>query len=593
MVLWGLENTLHASDLGENLDEQAPSLQYVYSYLWQLQVDILQVYFLAWIFDLIVPMLAITIMVLIVFPKTRHVMFPPVPLALVSSSTGGIQKPKAGVLGSTDSATGAPEKHKGEAVEQEASNFIKGITHVAIASAAGVHEQADPEPEGDIISAEVPDPTKMALAAADSKGSAEGGAPAHHDKTKQPMEDAIWKQMRPIMRILNNIADMWERFGNALSPTPPFPHSPRYRLAALVVPLLLVSLITTSYMFMKANEFIIGAAFFSDPLMQRGIKILNEKIPDWPKYLEIRNTILKGVPTNAQLTITLLRIGEANRAPLPPPPTSNQPPPNKSVEVDKQAITDAGLDASHSDIDEAVKVEAPSNSEATTNEQQAKPKKKGAGARIVGFFKGTTAGAIETKLKTDAVAAAVGSSKAKDHLGILPKRGSKKRIEGPIEFKGRYKGRRGAVYIDSSVSPPSKSTGQVARPCVYFTTTLSKDQDESIVETLENKKAANPSWAVSVSDLSEIKKVGGKFDPPFPTFSSKLSYFHEIWLTRLLVGLGWKAKIVVGWATDKEVKEGIELVTKDGQRYKVTALRERDELFNRLCSMGAQCWESY
>ena len=435
-------------------------------------------------------------------------MFPHVPLALVSSTTGGVQKPKAGVLGSTDSATGAPEKHQGEAVEQEASNFVNGIAHVAISSAAGAHDPGDPDLEGSAVDSAAPDPTKMAVAAADSKDAAAGGAP-HHDKTKQPMEDAIWKKMRPIMHVLGDTADAWERFGNALSPTPPFPNGPRYRLAALVVPLFLVSLLTSSYMFMKANELIIGVAFFTDPLMQRGIKLLNEKIPDWPKYLEMRNTILKGVPTNAQLTITLLRIGEANRAPIPPPPTSDTPPPDKSVDVDKQAITDAGLDASHSDIDEAIKVDTPSGSE-LPEEQEAKPKKK-TGARIVSFFKGTTAGAIETKLKTDAVRAAAGSAHAKDHLGILPKRGSKKRIEGPVEFKGRYKGRKGAVYIDSSVSPPSKSSVHVACPCVYFTTSISPNQDESIEETVENKKAENPSWAISISDLVEIKKVGGKF----------------------------------------------------------------------------------
>lgn len=69
--------------------------------------------------------------------------FPPAPLALVDSKTGGVQSPKAGVLGSHDSATGAPEKHKGEAVEQEASNFVSSIGHIALSSAAGKHDQGD------------------------------------------------------------------------------------------------------------------------------------------------------------------------------------------------------------------------------------------------------------------------------------------------------------------------------------------------------------------------------------------------------------------------------------------------------------------
>ena len=75
-------------------------------------------YFLAWIFDLIMPLVSTTIITLIVYPPSREILFPPAPIALVSKH-GGVQKPKAGVLGSHDSATGAPENHKGEAVEQE------------------------------------------------------------------------------------------------------------------------------------------------------------------------------------------------------------------------------------------------------------------------------------------------------------------------------------------------------------------------------------------------------------------------------------------------------------------------------------------
>ena len=58
-------------------------------------------------------------------------------------------------------------------------------------------------------------------------------------------------------------------------------------------------------------------------------------------------------------------------------------------------------------------------------------------------------------------------------------------------------------------------------------------------------------------------------------------------------GLGWKGRIVVGWATDREVKDGIVIVDKSGKEYRVTALKERDELFNRLIAMGNQVWESW
>ena len=115
----------------------------------------------------------------------------------------------------------------------------------------------------------------------------------------------------------------------------------------------------------------------------------------------------------------------------------------------------------------------------------------------------------------------------------------------------------GAVYVDSSVSPASG--GRPVSPCVYFTTHL--DGDEQV-----ESKPANPTWAVAIADIAEIKKVGG---------------------------LGWKARIIVGWATDREVKDGIEIHDRTGKTYTATALAEREELFNRLVAMGQQVWESY
>jgi hypothetical protein len=301
------------------------------------------VYFVAWALDFLVPTIIAFVMVLIVYPPSRTYSFPPAPLALISGKTGGVQKPAAGVLGSDDSLTGAPEKHQGEAVEQEASNFVNSFTSIAISSAAGKHPQGDPYDEGQSkLESIAPDPSDIAMGASDAKEKAAGGEPnTIHDKTKEPMSAAMWSKTRPIMHGIADIADGWERFGNALSPTPPFPkEKPRIKLAACLAPLLLISMFTSSYVFMKANGFLAGFGFFADPIIWRALSYLNRKFPNWQKLLEIRNTLLKGVPTNAQLTITLLRIGEVNKAPLPPPPTSGTPPPI-------EAHATAGQDLDH------------------------------------------------------------------------------------------------------------------------------------------------------------------------------------------------------------------------------------------------------
>lgn len=291
------------------------------------------VYTVAWAIDFLVPVIVAFLMILIVHPPARDYCFPAAPIALIDSKTGGIKKPTAGVLGSDNSLTGAPEKHQGEAVEQEASNFVNGFTSIAISSAAGKHPQGDPHGDEDGASSledRAPDPTNISLGAADAKNRSAGGQPnAKHDKTKEPMSAAMWSKTRPVMHGIADISDGWERFANALSPTAPFPkEKPRMKLAAVLLPVLLISMFTSAYMFMKMNGFVIGFGFFGDPVIMRGLSYLNRKFPHWEKLLEIRNTLLKGVPTNAQLTITLLRIGEANKAPLPPPPYAGPPPPD-------------------------------------------------------------------------------------------------------------------------------------------------------------------------------------------------------------------------------------------------------------------------
>lgn len=60
-----------------------------------------------------------------------------------------------------------------------------------------------------------------------------------------------------------------------------------------------------------------------------------------------------------------------------------------------------------------------------------------------------------------------------------------------------------------------------------------------------------------------------------------------------LGGLGWKAKLVVGWALDRELADGVEIVDKNDNHYIVTAMVLRDELFNRLIAMGGQKWEAW
>ncbi|KAF2019628.1 hypothetical protein BU24DRAFT_365220 [Aaosphaeria arxii CBS 175.79] len=515
------------------------------------------VYFLAWFFDLLMLVVSLTLIALIAYPRSREVMFPPAPLALVSSK-GGVQKPKSGVLGSTDSATGAPENHKGEAVEQEASNFVNGIASVALSSATGKHPQGDAAEDADEPGSSVPDPTSIAVSAADAKDRAAGATPTkEHDKTKVPMETAMWTKMRPIMHGLADVTDTWERFANALDPLPPFPKDRfRVRIASLVAPLLLASIFVSSYMFMKGVTFGFGFAFFGDPIISRSLSLLNRKFPHWQRLLELRNTVLKGVPTNAQLTITLLRIGEANKAPIPPPPHIDSPPPEQPTDITDSQLRATGADwplnATQEELDEAMSHDpsvAASTSGADIDASKASKHGK-KGSKILGFFRHTAKGGVQTAIGSDKLKAAAGSSHAKNRLGAVP-HPDEDLTSGPVAFKCRYKGKKGHAYI----------TVKATIPCVAFST----DETVETIGAVE-RDDLHPLWSIPVGEISELAKVGG---------------------------YGWKAKLVVGWAMGREVADGLDIVQRDGSTTRVTAMPLRDELFNRLIAMGGQKWECW
>ena len=81
-----------------------------------------------------------------------------------------------------------------------------------MSSATGKNPEAEPEEEGSGDSSS-PDVTRVAVGVAHSKDKATGIKPdKDHDKTKVPMETAMWAKMRPIMHGIAGVADTWERF---------------------------------------------------------------------------------------------------------------------------------------------------------------------------------------------------------------------------------------------------------------------------------------------------------------------------------------------------------------------------------------------
>ncbi|KAK4871392.1 hypothetical protein LT330_000629 [Penicillium expansum] len=515
--------------------------------LWMLIRRFDKVYVLSWLLDLLVPTMLAVLLALVVYPPCRSLMFPPAPISLVNKDTGGVQKPKAGILGSDDSITGAPEKFKGEAAEQEASNLVASVASVAVGSAVGKHDQGVPDDAP--FEDDVPDAMDIVANTADAQSAAHGKVPTDsHDKTRQPMKQSVMEAANSSMQVIGDITDTYEKLGNALSATVPFPQlTPRLRLVALLGPALLASMMTSCYVFMKLSTLLVGLTFFGDPVIRRGVVYLNRRLPNWQKLIQLQNSLLKGIPTNAQLALTLLRIGEANASPLPPPPTSQDKVPSRPVSLNQEEIT---LGATDGEIQQAALVKPEDHAQ----EAQASPEKsqkRTLGSSILGFFRGTTASGVESKRGVDRLRAAIGSHHAKNRVGVLRDRGKRITPSGPVVFDARCKGKRGTVIIDSTKEPP----------LLYFTT----DTPQSGDAQLENRKNGSVLFTMPVTDIQEMRKLGG---------------------------MGWKGKLVVGWALGgKEVVDGL-LITgkKPGQSYQLTAMGTRNQLFNRLIAIDRQVW---
>jgi hypothetical protein len=320
-----------------------------------------------------------------------------------------------------------------------------------------------------------------------------------------------------------------------------------------------MSLFVTPYMLFKGTLFGVGFGFFGDPIISRGIDFLNRKLPNWQKLLELRNTLLKGVPTNAQLTITLLRIGEANRAPLPPAPRLDSPPPDKPKAINEDNYRAAGgdepLGASKEDFDKAIEYDEKTKLQpAHSDLASVKAQKHGKlGAKLLGLFRGTAAGGVKAAIGVDKVRAVAGSKKAREREGVAPKPpgADEERVTGPVDFICRYEGNKGHAYISTMATVPA----------VGFSTDSKIDKVGS-----QGRTDLNPVWSVAIGDITEIKKFGG---------------------------YGWKTKLVVGWSLGREIEDGMEIKTEKGDSYRITACPLRDELFNRLVAMGGQKWEAW
>ncbi|ETN44905.1 uncharacterized protein HMPREF1541_09780 [Cyphellophora europaea CBS 101466] len=457
-------------------------------------------------------------------------------MSLVDWRTGGLSKPAAGVLGSLDSATGAPETFRGEAIEKEAESFATALAGIAVSVWTAQDEDtkpsnqlSDPQPKDSLP--RLQEPTTLMSIAMDK---AYGVNDPSHDKTREPMQTALWSGVLPFLRFLYIVSDTWERLANALDPTPPFPSlDHKLRLAALLVLLALGTTFVSLDSVARILSFALGVGLFARPPLTWAISSLEQRCPGWSNLMSPEHHIFRGIPTNAQLAITLLRSAENHVSPLPLRPHTKQSPTIKPIPIPSKADAEtweAPLGASQADLADAA---APDQNvldaaSGPCSEIQATERRKP--HRLFGLVKGGIKSTVEMTLKADKLRAKAGHQSAKNRIGILPhKNNAGDREPGPWIFAVRHDGKEGRLHIgaDGTIS-------------------------------------FNDAWTIHATEITELKK-------------------HD--------GLGFKARVVVGWAMDLDVKDGLEITDRSGKSYVLTAVPQRDQLFNRLCAIGGQKWD--
>ncbi|KAJ5570117.1 uncharacterized protein N7459_009547 [Penicillium hispanicum] len=498
------------------------------------------VYFASWALDLLIPAVLGLIIVLIMIPSIRTLLFPELTPSSCSDASSDTRSTR-GQPESLDSLTGAPESHKGEAAEQEARNLIDSFATVAMESAAAKYGQTVLE-EAPNVPAAITDGSEITQGPTEPPA---GETP--EDKTEKPMKKKVRHATDQTMSVLSDITDLYERFANLLSPTPPFfLITTRLRLAAILSVVSAVVPFTSSYWIIKLVGFFIGLGFFGGPVFSYTLRVLNEKVPDWEACLDIQKTLLAGVPTNAQLALTLLRIGEINSSPLPPPPAPGD---NELLwpfrRTKSQATTSSTLSEQGSSSDLRTGLDGPTP----------EPKSKRRGVfKFLKFLRRTIATAIKGHIAFDRAMAIAGSTHTKHLIGMLQKQHLSDTPFGPLTFDAKFERKRGAAVIDSSKEPP----------ILYFTTYQSAGLEDL---RIESRKKGSVLFQIPVTEIKELKKTEG---------------------------LGWKRKLVVELtAGSKEAADGL-IVTGDEaeQSYHLTGMRSRNQLFNRLIAIDAQFWES-
>lgn len=378
---------------------------------------------------------------------------------------------------------------------------------------------------------------------------------------KAKRDQLVGKYLKLTQDGLGDFADIMECFANALLPPQPYPQTmARYKLAgAIGVPLIIVTAVVPAWIWHRLASFTLGFAFFGQPLINRGIAFINEKVPNLAELLDLRNSLLSGVPTNDQLVLHLLRVGERSHRPLPRPP----PPPLAGTP--KEQIKDTAPNPDDELVDEAGN---PIDPEDLHGKDKTMHRAK---SKIAGGLKGLSKrmAAFHADVSVDGTKKAVGSTMDKMIWGS-----ALKDDDHPEIYPCRINGVKGRIVID-----PTDVRDYAAR--IRF-------EPAGVGKT---EKAFDR----IVSDIVELKKSGISIPRAALGWISGADIESQTLWVRMKTASQRKKDSLMR-QQEREMngsgKRGFkDLGVEDGDVYQISELFRRDQLFDRLVSLGPQRWE--
>lgn len=155
------------------------------------------------------------------------------------------------------------------------------------------------------------------------------------------------------------------------------------------------------------------------------------------------STLLVGVPSNNQLALTLLRIGELEKTPLPPPPSyAPEKDHGRSVTPEiEDDLPNVNPDTAIEDLSDSFPDKA-ADDEDDKGRHGGKTKKKL--DRFVNFVKGSARTSAIAVLSTDRLKAKTGSPMSKDRQDALDKSPF---VDGPSVYNCHYGKKKGWLLI--------------------------------------------------------------------------------------------------------------------------------------------------